>query len=178
MFPFLRRVIKFLPRIQSRLVPGETNPEYGTSFDYNTAEYSTSRIAFPILFRRETSLVVDRPGVFASRTFVKYCLPFVDTSQLDGIISEFGRSAFDAGFLDRCPRGLFVSCQSLLLRVCFGPQWCRTVGRIRHRRRNLGMIEFVEVGRVRADVARNRTRAVDFQRGPTRRTKWPRHILF
>ena len=123
------------------------------------------------------NLIVDRPGVLASRTLVKHGLPFVNTSQLDRIVSNFGASTFDTRFLDRCSRGLFVSCQSLLFDVCFGPQWCSPVGRIRHRRRNFGRIEFVEVRRVRTYIAGNRTGAVDFQRGSTRGAKWPRHAV-
>jgi len=69
-----------------------------------------------------TILIVDRPRVFATGTFIEYCLPFIDAAQLDGIIIDFRRAAFDARLLDRhSGRFVRVLSQTLLFRIGFRP---------------------------------------------------------
>ena len=132
-----------------------------------------SKIPTANIFFSCVVLIVDTPRMFASRTFVKDGLPFIDASQLYRIITHFLLPAFRTRFLNGRPYRIATLLQRRLFGVALGPNGNRSIHGGGGDGRQLRHI--VKVIAVVTDVAVNAAVGVDFQCHATSWAKGPSH---
>ena len=130
--------------------------------------------------------------MFAIGAFIKDGLPFIDGSQLDSVVADFGMVALGTWLFNGRANGFLDLSQRSLFGVALGPNRCRSLHGIRcyngfilvllfpaAATTTTGIVgrsnQFIQRRVILANVAADVARPIDLQSHVTNGTKWPRH---